>query len=132
MSKDAKTDAKKDSKKPPKKFAPILLAVWYLGMFICTMGLHALGFITKDHSVDLYVALGIIAMLGVPLASAINAVIRHNELKKESAEREKQAAEKKREQLNAQRRQELENEKSKAAIEYAHRQADQSKTAKSA
>jgi len=107
---------------------PFLLKVWHVAMFFCTASLYVLGTLSKDNSVYLYVALGIITMLIAPVENIIGAVVRNNELKKEYEERNRKLAER-RANLNEGERQEQEREKIKAANEFAKRHAAKSGSA---
>ena len=106
------------------------LKVWYAGMFFCTGSLVALGIISRDKPVDLYVTLGIIAMLIPPVENLISAIARNIELKKEYEERMRRAAER-RARLSEAEKKEQEKDKIRAANELAKRHAAKSESAES-
>ena len=110
---------------------PLLLRAWYAGMFLCTGSLVALGIITRDKPVDLYVALGIIVMLAPPVGNLISAVARHNELKRECEEQARRVAER-RARLDEEEKKEQEKEKIRAANELAKRHAAREESAQAA
>jgi bacteriorhodopsin len=120
------------AKKEKKKSISFMLILWYMAMFLCTLALHALGVITQDNSGNSYVAIGILAMIGVPVVNLISAMIKNNELRKEAEERDRKAAERRRAKLDEEERLEQEKEKSRASMEFARRHAEQVKGAKSA
>jgi len=52
----------------------ILRKLWYILMFVCSVGLYVIGVITRDSSVNTFAVLGLLAMLIVPLGNAIGAI----------------------------------------------------------
>jgi hypothetical protein len=100
----------------------IPLAIWYVGMIFCTVGLCALGIISKDNSVNSYVVLGAIAMCYPPVENMVKTARRNIELRKEYEERKRKAEEEKLMRMEMEK-QAQEKGKIMAASELAKRQA---------